>query len=256
MKLRSSWISLGLVCLCVALVPTSFVGAQSAASRRETNNVSLSPELRKQLTASLDKAAAYLRQQQQPDGMWEKHPGISGLAATALLRMPGEKAAQLQVVGKTLDEFVKMAKPDGGIYEKAIPHYITAVSVGALTAGGRPQDRPMIEKARVYLAEHLLDEGEGVKKDDKLVRRHGLRRPRHRRPPRGHHQPRVRAARDEGSGPSSRQRGLGEGVDVPAAHAEQQRDQRSEVGGQRRRLRLLPRVHVSRRTAAHARTAA
>ena len=44
-----------------------------------------------------------------------------------------------------------------------IPHYITAVSAMALVAGGRPQDKPIIEKARAYLADHLLDEGEGIK---------------------------------------------------------------------------------------------
>jgi squalene-hopene/tetraprenyl-beta-curcumene cyclase len=168
MKSRCERIFPVVVCLCFTVLLCAVARAQGPASRRETNNVSLSPELRKELMASLNKGAAYLRQQQQPDGMWEKHPGISGLAATALLKMPAEsRDAQLKVVGKTLDEFVKMAKPDGGIYEKAIPHYITAVGVMALSAGGRPQDRPIIEKARVYLAEHLLDEGEGIKKDDK-----------------------------------------------------------------------------------------
>ena len=61
----------------------------------------------------------------------------------------------------------KLAKPDGGIYDKIVPHYITAVSVMALVAGGRPQDKPLIEKGRAYLAEHIWDEGEGVKPNDK-----------------------------------------------------------------------------------------
>ena len=168
MKSRSKWTWLVPACLCLALPAVAPVGAQGPSSSRETNNVSLSPELRRQLTLSLTKAAAYLRQQQQPDGMWEKHAGISALAAAALLRMPGEpRARQLETVGKTLDSLAKMAKPDGGIYEKEIPHYITAVSVMALVAGGRAQDRSIIEKARIYLAERLLDEGEGIKKDDK-----------------------------------------------------------------------------------------
>ena len=49
-----------------------------------------------------------------------------------------------------------------------IPHYITAVSVQALAAGGRPADKATIEKARKYLADHLLDEGEGIQKSDKF----------------------------------------------------------------------------------------
>ncbi|MEQ1731339.1 MAG: prenyltransferase/squalene oxidase repeat-containing protein, partial [Vicinamibacterales bacterium] len=48
------------------------------------------------------------------------------------------------------------------------PHYITAVSTMAFVAGGRAQDKPLIEKARRYLADHLLDEGEGVAPSDKF----------------------------------------------------------------------------------------
>jgi squalene-hopene/tetraprenyl-beta-curcumene cyclase len=76
------------------------------------------------------------------------------------------KAKQLETVGRTLDALAALAKPDGGIYEKTIPHYITAVSAMALVAGGRPQDRPVVDRARAYLAENLLDEGEDVKPNE------------------------------------------------------------------------------------------
>jgi squalene-hopene/tetraprenyl-beta-curcumene cyclase len=49
-----------------------------------------------------------------------------------------------------------------------IPHYITAVAMQALAAGGRASDKPALEKGRKYLADHLLDEGEGIKKSDKF----------------------------------------------------------------------------------------
>ena len=45
---------------------------------------------------------------------------------------------------------------------------MTAVAVMALVAGRRAQDKPLIEKGRQYLAEHLLDEGEGLKPGDKF----------------------------------------------------------------------------------------
>jgi len=129
----------------------------------------LSPELRAKLADSLARGAAYLRQQQAADGTWEKHPGVTALAATALLTLPGTTpAAQMKVVGKSLDVLAALAKPDGGIYEKDIPHYITAVAVMAMVAGGRPQDKPLVEKGRVYLANALLDEGEGINPSDKF----------------------------------------------------------------------------------------
>jgi squalene-hopene/tetraprenyl-beta-curcumene cyclase len=153
--------------LCVPLGLPAISLAQTAAPRPGAAAKGLSAETQKRLLESLNKAEAYLHQQQKPDGTFDANPGVSALAATALLRQPGKsKATQLETVGKTLDVLAKLAKPDGGIYEKMIPHYITAVSAVALAAGGRPQDRPLVEKARRYIAENLLDEGEGVGKDE------------------------------------------------------------------------------------------
>jgi squalene-hopene/tetraprenyl-beta-curcumene cyclase len=127
----------------------------------------LTAATQKQLMESLNKAEAYLKTQQAPDGTWEKHPGITALAATAILKQPGKsKAAQMPAVTKTLDYLVSLAKPNGGIYDSAIPHYITAVSASALAAGGRPQDRAVMLRAGRYLAENMLDEGEGVNKNE------------------------------------------------------------------------------------------
>src|SRR5262249_51890871 len=96
-------------------------------------------------------------------------PGITAMVAAALLRQPSVPRDQtLQTVGKTLDYLKGLAKPDGGIYVQQIPHYVTATSVMALAAGGRPGDKPLIEKARRYLADHILDEGEGVPPSDKF----------------------------------------------------------------------------------------
>jgi squalene-hopene/tetraprenyl-beta-curcumene cyclase len=149
--------------LCVQLGTPGLAAAQSAAPRP----AGLTADTHKRLLESLDRAETYIRQQQKPDGTWEDHLGITALAATAILRQPGKAhARQLEVVTKTLDVLAKLAKPDGGIYEKTIPHYITAVSTVALVAGKRPQDRAIIERAGNYLATNLLDEGEGVMPND------------------------------------------------------------------------------------------
>jgi squalene-hopene/tetraprenyl-beta-curcumene cyclase len=161
--------TIGIGC-SIALLCAAVLSAQAPPARgRAAASQKMSADVRKKLTDSLERGAAYLRQQQHADGTWENHPGITAMAATALLKQPGvPKSAQLAVVGKTLDGLAKMAKPDGGIYQKDIPHYITAVSMMAMVAGGRPQDQPLIQKGRQYLAEHLLDEGEGVKPSDKF----------------------------------------------------------------------------------------
>lgn len=159
----TSRIAVGVLC-GVLLMPGSGWAQAPAAARRQNG---LTAETERRLRASLQTAEAYLLQQRSPEGTWENHPGITALAATAILRQPGTTpAGQMTKVSKALDSLAKLAKPDGGIYEKIIPHYITAVSAMALVAGGRPQDRPLVEKARVYLAENLLDEGEGVRKNE------------------------------------------------------------------------------------------
>jgi squalene-hopene/tetraprenyl-beta-curcumene cyclase len=150
--------------LCVALIVALQVAPQAQTSRV----AGLSAETRQQLTASMSKGAAFIAQQQQLDGKYDPHPGITAMAAAALLAQPGQRAAQLPTVAKSLDYLKTLTKPDGGIYEKMIPHYITAVSVRALVAGGRPADKATIDKARAYLADHLLDEGEGIAKSDKF----------------------------------------------------------------------------------------
>ena len=128
----------------------------------------LSSATRQQLIASLNKGAAFVAAQQKADGKYDNHPGITAMAAAALLKMPGQHDKQLPAAGKALDYLKSLAKPDGGIYEQMIPHYITSTAVQALVAGGRPGDKPAIEKARAYLTEHLLDEGEGIQKSDKF----------------------------------------------------------------------------------------
>ena len=127
----------------------------------------LSADTRQKLMESVARGAQYLRQNQQPDGTWEKNPGITGLVVASILRQPGlDRAKSSQEVTKALDYLKGLAKPDGGIYEKDLPHYMTAVSMMALLEGGRPGDKPAIEKGRQYLVANLLDESEGVNPND------------------------------------------------------------------------------------------
>ena len=142
--------------------------AASTAGLEGRQDAGLSAATREKLVASLNRGAAFLAKQQQPDGKYDNHPGITAMAAAALLKMPGQHDKQLPAAGKALDYLKSLAKPDGGIYEQMIPHYITSTAVQALVAGGRPGDKATIEKARAYLAEHLLDEGEGIQKSDKF----------------------------------------------------------------------------------------
>ena len=151
----------------------TFVGGMPIAARQAQPaakpTAAFTAETRAKLLVSLNRGGDFLRKTQKADGTFDPHPGITAMAAAALLRQTGVPVAKsLETTGKTLDYLKSLAKPDGGIYEKMIPHYITAVAVQALAAGGRPGDKDTIKKAAAYLAEHLLDEGEGIAKDNKF----------------------------------------------------------------------------------------
>src|SRR2546427_10627220 len=76
----------------------------------------LSPELRGAIVQSMAKALDYLRKEQQPDGSWQQHPGLTSVVATSFLRSPdGLPAADTERINKALAFVVSFAKPDGGI---------------------------------------------------------------------------------------------------------------------------------------------
>lgn len=151
--------------LLAALMASSTTGA---AIHQPTANTGVSQATRQKLMESLARGAAFLHKQQRPDGKYDNHPGVTAMVAMALLKQPGARDKELVTAGKSLDFLKSLAKPDGGMYEKIIPHYITAVCMQALVAGGRPGDRTAIDNGRKYLAEHLLDEGEGIAKNNKF----------------------------------------------------------------------------------------
>jgi squalene-hopene/tetraprenyl-beta-curcumene cyclase len=150
--------------LCAGILLVTPLRAEQAKS---ADAPTISAAARAQAMASVKKGADYLRKEQGPDGLWDKNYGVTGVAVIALLNEPGvAKAEALKTVTPALDAFVKLAKPDGGMYEQMIPHYITAVSVSALAAAGRPQDQKYIKAGAAYLRQNMLDEGEGIAKTD------------------------------------------------------------------------------------------
>jgi squalene-hopene/tetraprenyl-beta-curcumene cyclase len=155
--------TVALACVCLSLFAPLRAATQPAAS-----NAPLSAEIKQKLMDSVNKGAAFILQQQKVDGSFDANPGVTGVAAAALLHQSGKtRDEQAKKLSKTIEYIAAMAKPDGGIYQQVIPHYITAVSISALAAAGRPQDKRIIERARQYLVEQMLDEGEGVKPGDK-----------------------------------------------------------------------------------------
>lgn len=169
---RSALSLLSLVTLCAGMLLIAPVHADqskaaAAPAKAADAPAALTAATRAKVMTSLKKGMDYLKKEQGPDGLWDKNYGVSGVAAIAIINDPGApKAENITRVTTTLDAFAKLAKADGGMYEQAIPHYITAVSVSALAAAGRPQDQKLIKSGALYLQQNMLDEGEGIAKTD------------------------------------------------------------------------------------------
>jgi len=119
----------------------------------------------------IDSGLKWLSTQQEKDGSFRHHVGITGLAVTAFLKRPGGPPAEYKsVVQKGLDYILRHQNEDGSIYDKSsempLPNYETSIAVMALAASGNPKYKEIIAKAQKWLAQSQLDEGEGISPDD------------------------------------------------------------------------------------------
>ena len=120
-------------------------------------------------TASVDKAFAYLKTQQQPDHGWQSDidpPGITALVLKSFVEderySPGTDFLRLGY-GKLLG--YQLA--NGGIYEDLLANYNTAIAISALAVSREAEYKPAIVKALAYLRSlQWSDKIEGV--DEKL----------------------------------------------------------------------------------------
>ena len=125
------------------------VGADDPVLRDPKNQ-----SLRNEVQLAIDRGLEWLKAEQQPDGSWSKadHPALTALPAMAFQRAPGGKARDPKVLAKAYAFLRSQARPDGGIYNAGLSNYNTSVVMMALLGANDPQDDPMIEKARRFIA--------------------------------------------------------------------------------------------------------
>lgn len=151
------------VVLALSLCAAALAGDRASLTVKPRRSQSLALEAR----ADILRALKFLETRQLPDGSWARHPAITGLVVTAMLRS-GEPAygTDGKPVKAGLAYIRKFVQKDGGIYERYYANYTTSVAIMALHAAGLKQDRQMLLDARRYLLKLQADEGEGFKPAD------------------------------------------------------------------------------------------
>jgi squalene-hopene/tetraprenyl-beta-curcumene cyclase len=119
------------------------------------------------VAAMVEKAAAFLRARQKPEGWWstEREPGITALVATALLRS-GRATAADPAVTRALGYLERFLSPQGGLPDVAHANYATAITLLAFReANTNGRYNRAIEAGQGFLKTMQWDEGEGKGKD-------------------------------------------------------------------------------------------
>ena len=104
-------------------------------------------ELKAEIKASIDRGLRFLRDQQEDDGSYMHHPGMTALVASAFMRSPRHyREDDGPFLGNAIKYITGLAKPDGSIYDKDLPNYNTSVALMALVQTKNPdyKDMPII----------------------------------------------------------------------------------------------------------------
>ncbi len=126
-------------------------------------------KLKGEIKASIDRGLKWLRDQQEDDGSYAHHPGITALVASAFMRSPRQYTEEDGPFMKNAMKYLtSLAKPDGSIYDKDLPNYNTSVALMALSEAKNPAYDEIIKNAQNYLMVLQADEGEGYTPDDKM----------------------------------------------------------------------------------------
>lgn len=160
--MRRSSVLVGIATIAILLTATSF-----SAQTTRTSWPRLPAETDRAARASLEKGLQYLRQNQKPNGSWESHEGITGLAALGFLKQPGGAAKDDAQIDKALKFLTTMAKPDGSVVSRDMPNINTAIAIMAFKLSNKPEYQSYVKKGQDFLVRLQFDEQEGVDPSNK-----------------------------------------------------------------------------------------
>lgn len=136
----------------------------AAKSVAESGGGFVSPDHREKLAAMIAKTERFLRSQQDPaTGGWSlpkpaaegktppSLPGISALVLQGLLMNPAAGGPDDAVTARGEKFLLNFAQPDGGVYDRMLPSYNTALSVSAFSRMRSSRAKEAMAKGVAFL---------------------------------------------------------------------------------------------------------
>jgi len=129
------------------------------------------------------RAIAYLRSEQDPEtGGWNHDPegpnlpAVTGLVVSGMLDHPAVDASD-PGVQRAIDYMLSYRQPDGGIYDRILPSYNTAICLSALAKADLDRTRRVVPSMLGFLRglqfhEEALRSGEAGRTTDRVDREH------------------------------------------------------------------------------------
>ncbi|MDP7051843.1 MAG: cycloartenol synthase [Verrucomicrobiota bacterium] len=146
---------IGLTVLFFVLINQAAVAQESSANKTQQ---------------AIEQGARFIYKNQNPAGWWSNAelPALTALALVALeMADVGNLDAKYGSERRRAFDFIAgSAKPDGSIHRGLLINYNTACSLMALSLADEPRFRPLIIKARGYIAGSQVDLGEKGKLDN------------------------------------------------------------------------------------------
>ncbi len=145
--IRSFLLPLGLA--LVFTTARTAVAADSIAKNPENAS------FRNEIQLAIDRGLTWLKEQQKPEGYWStsEHPALTSLPLIAFHREPSGKyrPAKAEFLTRGYDFIRSKAQSNGGIYDRGLSNYNTALALVALLNTGDPKDEALIAKAREFI---------------------------------------------------------------------------------------------------------
>jgi hypothetical protein len=127
----------------------------------------MDPALRSKARRAIANGLHYLRTQVGPDGSLLKSVGVTALSLRAFLESPAAyNESDGGFVTRQVDFLLANVKPDGAISESMQARsYNTAVALNAFAATKNPKYKDLLAAGRKFLISHQMDENEGYTPD-------------------------------------------------------------------------------------------